>query len=469
VAKPAERDVRGAPRTVVVVDDEETVLKVVGVLLRTNGFHVLSFPDAKQALDALAGPETKADVVLTDLHMPGTSGLDLLRESRKRWPDLPVVMMTGRATVPAAIESMKLGAYDFLVKPFDPIDTLVSAVERAAEYKSLLERNQFLERQAALAGRFEQMVGSSPVMRRLYTLIESVAPTDATILLLGESGTGKELAASAIHAHSQRKKKSFVAVNCAALTESLIDSELFGHMAGAFTGATSNRRGLFQEASGGTLFLDEIGEVPPATQVRLLRAVQEGEVRPVGSNQPVSVDVRLITATNRNLLEEVQHGRFRQDLFYRLNVVSMTLPPLRTREGDIPALTQHFIEKYASRLGRQVTGITPQAMEKLLEYHWPGNVRELENAIEHALILTRGDTVTEDALPVPILEPPSVRQVRSYPPRTLRDVERDHILHTLETTSWRIEGRTGAAAVLGLKPATLRSRMQKLGVRRPEG
>jgi DNA-binding NtrC family response regulator len=457
----------GEARTVVVVDDEETVLRVVSVLLRGSGFQVRSFESARAALDALGEAEHAADVVLTDLHMPGLSGLDLLREARQRWPELPVIMMTGRATVPAAIESMKLGAYDFLVKPFDPVDTLVSTVQRAVEYKTLVERNRFLERQAALAGRFDQIVGSSPPMRRLYTLIESVAPTDATVLLLGESGTGKELVASAIHTHSARKKRNFVPVNCAALTESVIDSELFGHVAGAFTGATTNRRGLFQEASGGTLFLDEIGEIPPATQVRLLRAVQESEVRPVGSNQSVKVDVRLIAATNRDLREEVQQGRFRQDLFYRLNVVSIKLPPLREREGDLPALVQHFITKYAARLERSVTGISPEAMDRLRSHSWPGNVRELENAIEHAVILTRGEVITEDALPAPVTDPPSVRHARSYTPRTLREVERDHIVRTLDLTDWRVEGRTGAAAVLGLKPATLRSRMQKLGIRRP--
>jgi DNA-binding NtrC family response regulator len=460
-------DPRSIPRTILVVDDEETVLRVVGVMLRKQGFEVRACSTAQEALSILADRGVPADVVLTDLHMPGLSGMDLLRVCRQRWPELPVIMMTGRATVPAAIESMKLGAYDFLVKPFDPIDTLVSTVRRAVDYKSLVERNTFLERQAALAGRFEQIVGTSAPMRRLYTLIESVAPTDATVLLMGESGTGKELVASAIHKHSRRKRRHFVAVNCAALTESVIDSELFGHAAGAFTGATSNRRGLFEEATEGTLFLDEIGEVPPATQIKLLRAVQEGEVRPVGTNQPVTVDVRLIAATNRDLRQEVQEGRFRQDLYYRLNVVSITLPPLREREGDIPALTHHFVQKYAARLDRSVTGISPEAMDRLVGYPWPGNVRELENAIEHAVILTRGEIITDGALPAQLLDPPSSRAVRSYAARPLKEVEREHIIKTLEVTGWQVEGRTGAAAVLGLKPATLRSRMQKLGIRRP--
>jgi two-component system response regulator HydG len=362
---------------------------------------------------------------------------------------------------------MKLGAYDFLVKPFDPVGSLVASVRRALGYKQLVERNRYLEHRVSLEGRFEEMVGTSPRMHRVFALIESVAPTDATVLVFGESGTGKELVASAIHRRSERRANPFVVINCGALAESVIDSELFGHVSGAFTGATSSRRGLFQEASGGTLFLDEVGELPPATQVRLLRVLQEGEIRPVGSNDAKKVNVRVIAATHRDLQKEVKEGRFREDLFYRINVVTIGLPSLRERHEDLAALVWHFVEKHATKLKKTVTGIEPRALELLTRHSWPGNVRELENALKRAVILTHGPILATDTLPPGIVEETASIRPSSFAPRPLAEIERDHILLTLEHTGWRIEGPSGAASSLDLKPATLRSRMQKLGIRRP--
>ena len=325
--------------------------------------------------------------------------MEVLAAARAETPEAVVVVMTALATVPTAVAAMKAGAYDFLVKPFEPLETLVRAVERALEWKRLVERNRFLETKVEQTQRFRGIVGESAPIRRMLSLIEAVAPVDSTVLVLGESGTGKELVARAVHERSRRSGKQFMAINCGALAESVLESELFGHVRGAFTGAVTGRKGLFEEASGGTLFLDEVGEMPLPLQVRLLRVLEEREVRPVGSNEARKVDVRLIAATNRNLVTATRAGTFREDLFYRLNVVSIDTPPLRDRATDIPLLVHHFVERYAHQLGKEVKRIEPEALQILCTYGWPGNVRELQNAIERSVVLAREEVITVDVLP----------------------------------------------------------------------
>jgi two-component system response regulator HydG len=386
-------------RRIVAVDDDGDVLRLVERLLTRAGFVVQTFGDPMRALEAMRASREPPDVVLSDIHMPGMTGLELLSAVRDSWPTLPVVLMTGKGTLDSAMQAVRLGAYDYLLKPFDPVDALVVAIRRAVEHKQLIERNRYLEQQLSDADRFEELVGRSAAMRDMFAMISSVAPTDTTVLILGESGTGKELVARAVHRQSPRSGRRFVAINCAALTESVLESELFGHVKGAFTGALQSRRGLFEEASGGTLFLDEIGELPHSTQVRLLRVLQEREIRPVGSNESRRVDVRIAAATHRDLQAAVEAGTFRQDLYYRLNVVRVDVPALRRRSDDIPLLVQHLIAKHSHRLGKQVMHVAPDALERLQRHDWPGNVRELENVVERAVVLGRGEAVTLDTLP----------------------------------------------------------------------
>ncbi len=388
--------------SILVVDDDDEVLSLSARALREEGFEVRTFSSAHPVLEALAAAAGSVDAVVSDIHMPDMTGLELLGAVRERWPTVVVMLMTGQADLDSAVQAIRLGAYDYLIKPVDPFETLVPATRRAVEYRRLVERNRFLQRQLHAQARFGEMVGSSRPMQQIAELIASVAPTDATVLILGESGTGKELVARAIHAQSGRSAKSFVDINCAALAESVLESELFGHVRGAFTGAVAGRRGLFEEASGGTLFLDEIGELSPAVQANLLRVLQEGEIRPVGSNESRRVDVRIIAATNRDLAREMEARNFREDLFYRLNVMAVEVPPLRQHRDDIVPLVHHFIKKRGERIGKQVAGIDPDALQLLTEHRWPGNVRELENAIERAIILTRGDTITADLLPASV-------------------------------------------------------------------
>jgi DNA-binding NtrC family response regulator len=386
-----------AAGVVIVIDDEELTLRTFARILGKAGFDARTFLSAREALAAMEQPGGQPDVVVSDLHMPDIDGSQVLRTLRERWPDIPAIVMTGDETVRSAVEAMRIGAYDYLIKAGGH-DELVLRVQRAVERHRLVKRTRELERSVQIAERFEGIVGTTPAMQQVYHLVEAVAPTDATVLLLGESGTGKELVARAIHARSGRRGRSFVAINCSALTESLLESELFGHVRGAFTGASTSRIGVFEEASGGTLFLDEIGDISQAIQVRLLRALQEGEIKPVGATEIRKVDARVITATNRDLEAAVRAKTFRQDLFYRLNVLAIDVPPLRRRVEDIPLLVQHFIEKYAARYGRPPPKIEPDAMEQLQSHRWPGNVRELENAVQRAVVLAKS-TISVAQLP----------------------------------------------------------------------
>jgi two-component system response regulator HydG len=387
------------PARVLVVDDEPTLLRALETLLRKKGYDVVALESPIAATQQLALEDF--DVALLDIKMPQLSGLELLSAVKHRRPEVEVIMMTGHATVETALAAVRAGAYDYLTKPFEDVELVARSVAKAIERKSLFDRNRELENRLRQqeGGPPEGMVGTSAGMREVVRMVEAVAYSAATVLVTGESGTGKELVARALHARSPRKSHPFVALNCGALTETLLESELFGHVKGAFTGAQRDSKGLFDAADGGTIFLDEIGDIPLSTQVRLLRVLQEGEVKRVGSADSTKVDVRVIAATHRDLPKLVKAGRFREDLFYRLNVINIPIPALRERVEDVPLLAHHFLRRYADRLGKKVRAVAPEAIELLCGYRWPGNVRELENAIERAVVLCRADTVGAADLP----------------------------------------------------------------------
>jgi len=390
--------------SILLADDEEGILKTLGRALREDGHQVTATTSAAEAGRLLS--ERPFDVLVVDHRMPGRTGLELIRDLAATVPEAErpqVLMMTAHATVENAIEAMKLGAYDYLQKPFE-VDELLVAVRRALEHQSLTRQHRYL-----LSEREEEfghygIVGSSRAVEELLRKIELVARSKSTVLVTGETGTGKELVARAIHARSAQREMPLIKVNCAALPEALLESELFGHVKGAFTGATANRRGRFALAGGGTIFLDEIGTLGLAVQAKLLRVLQEREFEPVGSERTESVDVRVIAATNRDLRAMVAEGRFQEDLFYRLSVIPIELAPLRERIEDIPLLVEHFLQKHAHRVGRRIDGIEPAALERLSGYHWPGNVRELENAVERAVVLAAGSVI--DAAAISMAEPP---------------------------------------------------------------
>jgi two-component system response regulator AtoC len=381
---------------VLVADDKENMRRLVARILADAGGYAVD--EADDGARALAMVATRSyDVVVTDIRMPGADGFELLAAVKARDPSVEVVMMTGYATVQDAVRAMKRGAFDYLEKPFDP-DAALGVVARAAERKRVADA----ARRAAAPGEeesFHALVGGSPAMRAVYRLLEKAAAVDATVLLTGETGTGKELAARAIHYHSARRERRFVPVNCGALPGDLVESELFGHARGAFTGAATAKPGLFEEAQGGTIFLDEVGELPLPAQVKLNRVLQEKEIRRVGDNHPIAVDVRVIAATHRDLREEVKAGRFREDLFYRLHVFTVTLPPLRERAQDLPLLAAHFLEKHARALRRTIRAFAPDALRLLVGHRWPGNVRELENVVERAVAVAGGEEILPEDLP----------------------------------------------------------------------
>jgi DNA-binding NtrC family response regulator len=388
---------------VLVVDDDRIVLRAVSEILSREGYAVVSVDDAVEGLTAARDPSV--DVCILDIKMPNLSGMDLLQAIKKERPEVEVIMMTAFATVETAVRAVKAGAYDYLTKPFENIDEVSLTVAKAAERKALRDHTRVLEEALSARTQFEDLIGQSSQMREVFKLVETVSHSTATVLIEGESGTGKELVARAIHFRSGRRDKPFVAVNCSALTDTLLESELFGHLRGSFTGATANKKGLFEAADGGTIFLDEIGDIPPATQVRLLRVLQEGEVKRVGANDTIRVDVRVIAATNVNLTRARAEGRFREDLYYRLNVISVQLPPLRERPADVPLLAHHFLKLYVEKTDKKVSGISAEAMEALTCARWVGNVRELENVIERAVVLTSREVVDIEDLPPAFRQP----------------------------------------------------------------
>ena len=384
--------------TVLVVDDEKNYPRILGAVLEEEGFEILTANSGAKALEILHNSDI--DLVLTDMKMPEMDGIDLLEKIKARDPQLPVIMMTAHGTVDKAVEAMEKGAYSYLLKPFDN-DRLIIYVNKAIAVYRLIKENRNLRSAITTRYSFGNIIGKSKSMLDIFETIGKVAPASATVLIEGESGTGKELVAKSIHFNSPRSAMPFVAVNCSALAESLLESELFGHEKGAFTGAATMKKGRFERADGGTLFLDEIGELSADLQVKLLRVLQEKVVERVGGTKPIAVDIRVIAATNKNLKNEMHTGRFREDLYYRLDVVHIALPPLQQRQGDIRLLVDHFIKKYASerKTGQPVVGIDADAERLLYEYSWPGNVRELENVIERVMILGAGSTIAVSDLP----------------------------------------------------------------------
>lgn len=410
---------------ILVVDDDISHCTILQALLRGWGYNVALANSGRQALEQVR--EQVFDLVLCDVRMAEMDGIATLKEIKALNPAIPVLIMTAYSSVETAVEALKTGALDYLIKPLD-FDNLQATLEKALAHTHSIDA----ETPAVTASQFG-MVGKSPAMQHLLSEIALVAPSEATVLIHGDSGTGKELVARAIHASSARSEKPLVTLNCAALNESLLESELFGHEKGAFTGADKRREGRFVEADGGTLFLDEIGDISPMMQVRLLRAIQEREVQRVGSNQIISVDVRLIAATHRDLAAEVNAGRFRQDLYYRLNVVAIEVPSLRQRREDIPLLAGHFLQRFAERNRKAVKGFTPQAMDLLIHYDWPGNIRELENAVERAVVLLTGEYISERELPLAIASTP-IPLGQSQDIQPLVEVEKEVILAALEKT-----------------------------------
>ncbi|MDQ7783187.1 MAG: sigma-54 dependent transcriptional regulator [Desulfomonilaceae bacterium] len=449
--------------TVLVVDDEKNYLVVLEDMLEDEGYRVLTASSGSEALEIIQAKPV--DTVLSDIKMPGMSGIDLLDRIKQVDPDLPVILMTAYAEVDQAVEAMKKGALDHLQKPFDNKD-VKRAVARGAEKRSLMRNIRHLETE--LGSVWGNIVGKSKAMDTVFTMMKRVADTPTTALVVGESGTGKELIARGLHKASSRSSAPFVSINCAAVPENLLESELFGYEKGAFTGATSLRQGKFEFADGGSLFLDEVGEMSLSLQVKLLRVLQEQEFQRVGGNHEIRVNVRIIAATNKELKDEVDAGRFREDLYFRLNVVRIDVPPLRDRRSDIPFLTAHFITKFGDKLGRTVNDVDPEVMSALYRYSWPGNVRELENVIERALVLCRGTTIKPEDLPPEIRESPEIEEgldtLISWErglAETLDAIEERMIRQALKKTR---NVQAQAAKILGVSRSNLQYKMKKYGL-----
>ncbi|MCG6930160.1 MAG: sigma-54 dependent transcriptional regulator [Desulfofustis sp.] len=447
---------RSSPVDVLVVDDEQVHRYMLCSLFKQWGYNCVEADDGDTAVAVVERRDFSA--VLMDVKMARMSGLEAFGHIRRIRPALPVIIMTAFSSVDDAVDLIKQGAHDYLTKPLD-FDRLKLTLERALDHHRVEEKKQSV---GSGAGTLETaIIGESKLMRELLEMIGYVAPTEATVLITGESGTGKELVAETLHRNSERRGKPFIKVNCAALAESLLESELFGHEKGAFTGADRQRDGTFVQADGGTLFLDEIGETSTAMQVKLLRALQEGEVQRVGGDRPISVDVRIIAATNRDLAAEVERGNFREDLYYRLNVVMLEVPPLREREGDVRLLASHFIAHFAKKNRRTVESVSSDCMKHLTAYPWPGNVRELENAIERGIILMRGNHLTEKSLPIQVQKHfSSSKPDESQRPATLQEAEMILIRQTLEETGGN---KSEAARRLGITRKTLQNKLQKYG------
>ena len=443
---------------ILVIDDEESMRDSCQQTLSRDGNRVEVAEDGSRGLAMLE--RESFDLVILDLKMPGLSGMEVLKKIRERDPEAMVIVITGYATVESAVEAMKRGAYDFIPKPFTP-GSLRVIVRRALDRRELALENVLLRGELKASFGPEVIIGQSESMKKVEELVRKVGPTDTTVLISGESGTGKELVARAIHRHSSRRDKPFVVVDCGSLVENLFESELFGHVKGSFTGATATKYGRFELANGGTLFFDEIGNISINIQTKLLRVLQEREVTKVGSSQVIKVDVRIVAATNKDLQKAVKAGTFREDLFYRLSVVPITLPPLREKRDDIPLLANHFLEKYNKKRRKNIRAISDQAMKALVEYNWPGNVRELENAIERAVVLAENDVVKpSDLLYYGLtVETPSTSDAGGA--QRLIDLEREHIAKTLKM----FNGHRGKAAKsLGIDRKTLRVKLKRYGI-----
>jgi len=446
-------------QTILIADDEASHRMMLKAHLNEEGFDVVEASNGQEALELVS--RNFYDLILMDIRMPVMDGAEALSRIKKISPAIPVIMMTAYGSIESAVEALKSGADDYLTKPLD-MDELLIKVGKVLRYR-YLEKENILNRER-LGKRFDfsSIIGKSQAMKELFETLAMVSPTDATVLLLGESGTGKEIIANAIHQNSPRKDHPYIKVNCAALPETLLESELFGHEKGAFTGALAGRKGRFELADGGTLFLDEIGEMSPVTQAKILRVLQAKEFEPVGGNHTISVDVRIIAATHKDLKTEVATGGFREDLFYRLHVVPVTIPALRNKREDIPLLAEHFLRMYTKKNDKNVSGFDSRVMDALTRYSWPGNVRELENIVERMVIMTRGDIIAYDDLPQEYRTLPAGEERWPGPAgSSLKEIERDVIIKTLERTGGN---RTKAALILGITRKTLQNKIKEFSI-----
>jgi DNA-binding NtrC family response regulator len=458
-------------RKILIVDDEEIVLKSCLRILGDGDYEVEAVQDGQEALRKIE--ETDYDILILDIMMPKIDGLEVLQRVKEMHPDIDIIMITGLSQIKTAVRAMKLGAFDYLPKPFDP-DELKLVVERAFERRQLQRQNLDTKSAASIKYRFENIIGASPPMQSVYRLIANCAPTNSTILLVGESGTGKELIARAIHFNSLRKDKPFVAIDCNALSENLLESEMFGHIKGAFTGATSNKKGMFEMADNGTLFLDEIGNISLSTQAKLLRVIQEREFKAVGDTHTKSANFRLIVATNKDLKAMVAAGTFREDLFYRINIFPIQVPPLRERREDIPALAFHFLNIFSKDVGKKVTEFSEGAMSLLVNYDWPGNVRELENTVQRSVILAIDNVIREahlmniiETLPHADLDVPRTgdelkRIKKTAREKSVENIEKQFVLEALKRNAWNV---TKSAEDTGMQRANFQALMKKHNIR----
>jgi DNA-binding NtrC family response regulator len=452
---------KNASISLLIVDDELIVRESLGNWLKEEGYTV---DTSESGLDALKKIEAgKFDLLIADIKMPGMDGIELLERAKKIEPDLQVLVITAYASIDTAVQAMRKGAFDYIVKPFNPED-VSQIIQRALKYKMLEKENILLRKELEKEYGIDEIIGRSKKIQEVFDLIRTVAESEAVVMIRGESGTGKELIARAIHANSKRKYGPLVALSCGSLPETLLESELFGYEKGAFTGAQFKRKGRLEMADGGTLFLDEIGDISPKTQVDLLRVLQEKIIYPLGSSNPVKIDVRIVSATNRNLEEAVRQGAFREDLYYRLNVVTINVPPLRDRQEDIPLLANHFFRKFIVVNSKKINGISGQAMEILLDYSWPGNVRELENVIEHAVVVCK----TPEIQPVDLPDTVRKNTMKAEPAgdtasitRSLDESEKQHILKVLEENRWNI---SKSARDLGIDRVTLYNKIKKYNI-----
>lgn len=450
--------------SILIVDDDQAHLSMLQTILSGWGYKVTGVEDGADAIASVR--EKPYDAVLMDVRMAHVSGIEALQQIKQYNPAIPIIIMTAYSSVNTAVEAMKLGAYDYLTKPLN-FDDLKFTLERSLEHMALAREIKTLKEQMSSDAVLGSIIGTSDIMRDLLVMVKTVSSTEATVLISGESGTGKELIARAIHANSLRKNGPLITVNCAALTETLLESELFGHEKGAFTGAEKKRDGRFMQAQKGTIFLDEVGEIPLHMQAKLLRAIQEREIQRVGGDTPIQVDVRIVAATNRDLLEDVNDGKFREDLYYRLNVVNLRVPSLAERKEDIPLLAKHFLDRFAEKNRKNLKGFTPGAMDLLVRYPWPGNVRELENALERSVIMCVGDYISDRELPPALTshlngglsEDLSLPGMAGLP---LEEIEKAAIIQTLDETGGN---KSEAAKVLGITRTTLNNKIKKYDIK----
>jgi two-component system, NtrC family, response regulator AtoC len=457
------------PARILIADDELNICKVLSATLRKEGYEVATAHDGEEAISIIKNGNVQ--VIVTDLKMPKVDGLEVLRFVQKTTPDIPVIVITAHGTVDNAVQALKSGAFDYITKPFEKTE-LIRTIAKAVKTESLSQKD--FHPVPAEADRY-RIIGQNPKMKEIYDIIEKVADTPSTVLIMGESGTGKELIAAALHYNSSRRNRPFIKINCAAIPRELMESELFGYEKGAFTGAVGSKPGRFELADGGTLFLDEIAEIPVEMQVKLLRSLQESEFERVGGVQTTHVDVRLVVATNRDLMKEVQEGRFREDLYYRLNVVPISLPPLRDRKEDIPLLVDHFIQKFNSKLNRSIDGISNAALNYLVNFRWPGNIRELENIIERALVFAEGPVLDVENVPAELIERsspipsaatmPDDASMKDIVKQATAEIEKDLIVKALQETKGNV---TQAAKKLKISRKSLQNKMKEFGLREPE-